>query len=228
MARKKRKQVNPAVSASQYGAAEAVLGGLSSIMPRKVAREIVDRTPAGLRSRFAKQLAARRRSNPTEEDMDAAARMFAKFHGKEPGRVSTYQQLRVTPGVLADCGRLVELVFKRPGYAREVYAFPESGDRQVHVATTGDGGQLYFVGGDQELDLRGGGFTLPKDQLSLGECVSIAYHTSKDFHNFKPSDYEHKFGDEGGRKPEGGYDVHSKRLYLIGGDYRVKREGIVG
>jgi hypothetical protein len=204
-----------------------VLGGLSSIMPAKVAREIVSKTPAGLRSRFSKQLAARRRANPSEADLEAAARMYAKFHGKEPGHVTTVDQLRVTPGVLADCGRLVELVFKRPGFVREVYPFPESGAGQVRVATTGDGGQLYFVGGDQELDLRGGGFTLPKDHLALGECVSIAYHTSKDFHNFKPSDYEHKFGEEGGRKPEGGYDVHSKRLYLVGGDYRVRREGIV-
>jgi hypothetical protein len=228
MARKKRKRVNPAVTASQYGAAQAVLGDLSSIMPRKVAREIVDKTPPALRSKFAKELARRRHGNPTQSDLDAAARMFTKFHGKEPGHVTTVDQLRVTPAVLADCGRLVELVFKRPGFVREVYPFAESNGRQVRVATTGDGGQLYFVGGDQEIDLRGGGFTLPKDHVWLGTCVSIAYHTSKDFHNFKPSDYGHKFGDEGGLKPEGGYDVHSKRLYLIGGDYRVKREGIVG
>lgn len=224
---KRRRGSNPAKSAAQYGAAEAVLAGMSDIMPRKVARELVDRTPAALRSKYAKQLAARRRKNPaTVEEMDAAARMYQRFHGRKAGTFKEYDQLRVTQSALTDCGRLVELVFKRPGFKREVYNWGDS--CRIRVACTADGGQLYFVGGDQEIPLRGAGFDLPKDQVSLGDLVSITYHTSKDFHNFEPSDYEHKFGDEGGALPTGGYDVHSKRLYLLGGAYHVRREGIVG
>jgi hypothetical protein len=224
----KRKKHNPAKSASQYGAAEAVLGGMSNIMPRSVAAEIVKHTPAAMRSRFARELAARRRhSNPSESDLDAVARMYTQFHGRPPKEWRTVTQKRVTPDVLADLGRLIELRFRRPGY-HDKLTFPESGPRSVRVATTGNGGQLYFVGGDQEIDLRGAGFELPKDHVCLGKCHTIVYFTSKDFHNFEPSEYIHHFGDEGGERPHGGYDIPSKRLYLIGGDYRVKREGIVG
>jgi hypothetical protein len=224
----KRRGHNPAKSASQYGAAEAVMSGMSDIMPRKVAREIIAKTPANLRSRYARELAARRRrGNPSQDELDAVARMYTQFTGREPKSWRVIEQTRVTPSALADCGRLVELRFRRPG-SRETYSFPETGRGVVRVGTTGDGGQLYFVGGDQEIDLRGAGFTLPKDHICLGHCVYIVYFTSKDFHNFEPSEYKHDFGDEGGERPVGGYDVLSHRLYLIGGDYRVKREGIVG
>lgn len=58
---------NPAISASQYGMAQAVLSGLSKSMPVRVARELVDKTPKKLREKFAKELAKRRkiRGNPT-------------------------------------------------------------------------------------------------------------------------------------------------------------------
>lgn len=218
---------NPARSASQYGAAEAVLSGLSDIMPRRVAREIVDKTPAALRSRFARELARRRRSNPaSESELDAVARMYTGFHGRGPREWREIRQKRVTPDSLSDLGRLVELRFHRPGY-RERYEFAESGPRVVRLGTTGNGGQLYFVEGDQELNLHGRGFDLSKDFLCLGHCHAIVYFTSKSFHDFEPSEYVHHFGDEGGRRPEGGYDVHSKRLFLIGGDYKVRPEGIV-
>ncbi len=51
------KGANPARSATQYRLAAAVLGGTArtSSMPRKVAQEIVDRTPAKLRSEFMRQ-----------------------------------------------------------------------------------------------------------------------------------------------------------------------------
>src|ERR1700734_2273490 len=48
---------NPAKSAEQYGMAQAVLNGQSDAMPVKVAREMVQKTSAKDRSRFAKELA---------------------------------------------------------------------------------------------------------------------------------------------------------------------------
>jgi len=165
---------------------------------------------------------AKRKRNGGE--LESAAKMYGKFHGKAPTNVKTVRQLRVTPSVLADCGKLVELVVATDKGQGVKLSFKGG----VRVATTGDGGQLYFVGGDQAVNLRQfPNVTLPKDHVELGEAVSICYHTSKDFHNFEPSDYEHQFGEEGGARPLLAYDVHSQRLYLVGGDYRVKREGIV-
>ena len=177
-------------------------------------------------------LSTARRSNPCKKvarkrngsELASAAKMYRKFHGKAPAGIKTVQQLRVTPSVLADCGRLVEIIVATDVGKGVKLSFGKG----VRVATTGDGGQLYFVGGDQAVNLRQfPNVSLPKDQVELGECVSICYHTSKDFHNFEPSDYEHQFGEEGGARPMLAYDFHSQRLYFVGGDYIVKREGIV-
>lgn len=165
----------------------------------------------------------RRRRNQEDGELEAAKAMYRKFTGRAPARVDMVEQLRVLPSALADCGRMVELVVKRPG-VRDVLTFPESS--RVRVGTTGDGGQLYFVNGDQAVDLAG----IPhagKDHVDLGTAHKIVYYTSKDFHNFEPSEYSHSFGEENGIRPTLHYDVRSKRLYLTGGDYRVKREGIV-
>ena len=56
------KRANPAVSAAQYGMAQAVLSGASTGMPVSVARELVDKTSPATRSKFAKELAG----NPGE------------------------------------------------------------------------------------------------------------------------------------------------------------------
>ena len=56
------KRANPAVSAAQYGMAQAVLSGASTGMPVSVARELVDKTSPAMRRKFAKELA----SNPSK------------------------------------------------------------------------------------------------------------------------------------------------------------------
>jgi hypothetical protein len=101
--------------------------------------------------------------------------------------------------------------------------------RGVALGCSGDGGQLYFVGGDQSLDLKALGLdgSLPKDHLAIGPVEQIVYHTSKDFHDFEPMDYEHEFGEEGGTQPILNYDTLSRKLYLSGGSYHVERPGIV-
>lgn len=190
---------------------------------------------AWIKSRKKKNPAKRRRprrKNQEDHSVVAAEKMFKKFHGRKASRVDEVEQLRVTPDALADLGRLVELVIDTGAGGRRL-PFGDSG--RVRVASTHDGGQLYFVKGDQQVDVsKFPAMRLPKDHVDLGELDSIVYFTSKDFHNFEPSEYEHHFGlndDTGaprGRRPSVHYDVHSKRLYLTGGTYRVKREGIVG
>lgn len=65
----KRSKHNPARSAAQYGMAQAVLSGQSTALPKKVAREMVDSTPARLRAEYARELAEirRQRGNPDPE-----------------------------------------------------------------------------------------------------------------------------------------------------------------
>lgn len=57
----KKRGKNPAVSAKQYGMAQAVLSGRSKAMPKSVAQELIDKTPERTRSKFAKELAATRK-----------------------------------------------------------------------------------------------------------------------------------------------------------------------
>lgn len=187
---------------------------------------------AAVRARKRKNPGHTRRKNQEDTGLRSAEKMFKKFHGKKSKRVDIVEQLRVTPDALADCGRLVEMVVDT-GRGGKRLAWPDKS--APRVATTGDGGQLYILKGDQAIKLEGfPGVRFPKDHLDLGELVSIVYLTSKDFHDFEPSEYEHHFGlndDTGeprGTRPTLHYDVHSKRLYLTGGTYRTKRPGIIG
>lgn len=187
---------------------------------RKVAKKKARKVA---KKKTARRSTAKRKRNGSE--VEAAAKMFRKFHGQAPKGVKTVTQLRKTPDVLADCGRLVELVVDTGRGGRKLAFRNGSG---VRVATTADGGQLYFVGGDQAVNLADfPGISLPKDQVELGELATIVYHTSKDFHDFEPSEYEHHFGETGKARPVLCYDVHSARLYLVGGGYQTKRPGIM-
>lgn len=233
IARRKRKAKRKNPCGRKRNASKRIWGGrippgamaeLEKTYAREaLAKKAKRKNPA--KRKAAKKRPAVKRRKRNGESVAAAAAMFKKFHGKAASGVKTVRQLRVTPSALADCGKLVELVIDT-GHGGRRLSF---GRNSVRTATTGDGGQLYFVGGDQALNLaEWPGMALPKDQVKLGELASICYHTSKDFHNFEPSDYEHKFGETGKDRPDICYDVHSKRLYLVGGGYQVKRAGIVG
>src|SRR3990172_1134518 len=225
-AAKRRKRTNPAnnkgiVHLMRFG--RAVCGarghqGTSDVESFRRESKPCKRCAAKLATK--KNPCGKRKRKANGEQVAAAARMFKKFHGKAATGVRTVKQLRVTPSALADCGKLIELVVDT-GHGGRRLSF---GKNSVRTATTGDGGQLYFVGGDQALKLEEWpGLALPKDQVALGELASICYHTSKDFHNFEPSDYEHAFGETGKARPVICYDVHSRRLYLVGGGYQTKR-----
>ncbi|GIU80920.1 MAG: hypothetical protein KatS3mg005_4158 [Bryobacteraceae bacterium] len=153
-----------------------------------------------------------------------AAALSEKFHGRPVRKVRDYIEVSDEPTELADLGRLVELQVLAEKHVR-VLEFKDG----VRVAATPDGGQLYFVGGDQEIDLKTLALDkyLPKDHVTLGPVAKIAYYTSKAFHDFQPSVYEHRFGEDGGSLPLLHYDVRNKRLYLTGGSYQVRPEGIV-
>ena len=90
------KRANPAVSAAQYGMAQAVLSGASTGMPVSVARELVEKTPHATRSKFARELAG----NPVEP-MGLASELVRELHRRD---------------LIDDHGgRVIELMMRRTG-----------------------------------------------------------------------------------------------------------------
>ena len=172
------------------------------------------------------------RRNPVEvEDLAqlgdaeaAAVEMFRQFHGEDPTRATDYEHKVAYRSTLAKLGRLLELrALDDQDY--ETTLEP----RGVEVYCSPDGGQIYFIGGDQALDVDALGLAdaMPKDLLTIGRCFYIAYHTTKDFHNFDPTDYEHQLGEVSGELPTLIYDTLNRSISFSGGAYKVKREGIV-
>lgn len=161
----------------------------------------------------------RRRNNEGE-----AEQMFQTFHGKAPGRIVEYDELVKFPHHFAEMGRLVEL---RIDLDRANRKFPFTSFGDCKVVCTPDGQNIYFVGGDQKINLADLDIGGEKDFIELGPCVYICYHTTKDFHDFAPIDYFHEFGEEDGIRPMLAYDRLNQKLFLMGGNYHVKREGIV-
>ena len=95
------------------------------------------------------------------------------------------------------------------------------------VVSTPDGSNIYFIGGDQSIDLESLGIASDKDFIELGPCTYICYHTVKGFHDFAPTNYWHRWGEEDKILPSLVYDRLNKTLFLTSGNYRVRPEGIV-
>lgn len=173
-------------------------------------------------ARLRSKLNPRRRRNHTDDEIDAAAKLSEKFHGRPASRVRTVETLEYQPDTLADLGSLKELHVETPRGGRLL----EFGSG-VRLACTPDGRQLYIVGGDQEIDLAA--LELPeRANVEIGELVRVVYHTRKGFHDFAPTDYVHEMGEgRGGRRPTLGYDALNHQLFVLGGTYSVRPEGIV-
>lgn len=153
----------------------------------------------------------------------SAAALSEQFHGRPVEQVTAVAETVTERRELAELGRLVELVVARDGKAWSL-KFENS---DVRLASTPEGTQLYLVGGDQQVDLAALGLRPDRDHIVLGELLAVVYHTSKAFHDFEPTDYEHRFGEDSGIRPLLCYDVLNRALYIVGGNYRVRPEGIV-
>lgn len=96
------------------------------------------------------------------------------------------------------------------------------------VAAVPNTRQLYFVGGNQNLDeqLVSLGADPEKDLSDLGFCYLIEYFAQKRFDHFEPITYYHAFGEVTGVQPRLIYRKPQKMLELVGGEYVVKAAGI--
>ena len=121
-------------------------------------------------------------------------------------------------------GRLIELRFWLDA-ANPDFPLTRFGDCQA--VCTPDGDNIYFIGGDQSVNFEALDIASGKDFVELGPCTYICYFTVKGFHDFEPTKYWHRFGEEDKILPTLVYDRLNKSLFLTSGNYRVERAGIV-
>lgn len=220
----------PAVSAEQYRLAQAVLSGLSSKMPKSVAREIVAKTPAKKRSEYMRRSNKKRYSNPSLED---AEEVSEGFHGRPVEYVEEVIEQEKYRENLAEVGCLLEIeVIDEDGECVPI-CFEDEG---VELACGADRNQLFLVGGDQSLDLddlEDMGVNVNPDLIEVGKIYSICYQTDK--HHLsgpksqaKGADYQHEFGDESDVLPTLIYDKLNCSMMIVGGEYEITDEGIKG
>jgi hypothetical protein len=240
---------NPAVSAAQYRLAEAVLSGNNreSTMPRSVAREIVDRTPARLRSIYTMgsaggsgpqpraRTANLRNPEPAQDDgseeYKQASHTAELFHGRPVKEEIEVKEVIKTHDWYVSIGPLVKLKIRTLTKRNATLPFPRSGDGKVELFCSPDGRQFYLRGGDQILGLEpigmGEGTEWYRDHMVIGECKEITYLDAKKFHKFKLIEYYHKLGEVTNKKPALLYDTLSKKLSIVGGQYRVELDDLI-
>lgn len=196
-------------------------------------RYVATRTDANMRAAEAArqkviQLQSRKR-NPGSETEDAQA-MFKKFHGRKS---TTIEEVKERQNYRRTMSGLGVLMFLRTDLTQEWkgkgVGLQFSEDDKVIVASDPQGNQIYFLGGNQDVTgiLPKAHLDANKDFIYMGECDCIIYTADKDFDNFEEKDYQHEFGEETGERPRLMFDRLNQQLYLIGGAYEVKREGIV-
>lgn len=169
----------------------------------------------------------RRKRNGEIED---AQKMFKKFHGRNS---TTIEEVQVRQKDRRTMSGLGVLMFLRTDLTQEWMGkgtgLKFSEEDKVILASDPQGNQLYFLGGNQDVTgiLSKHHVDGYKDLIYLGECDHIIYTTDKDFDNFEEKDYQHEFGEVSGERPKLIFDRLNQQLYLVGGAYEVKREGIV-
>jgi hypothetical protein len=176
----------------------------------------------------------RGRSNPRGRkrngEIEDAQAMFQKFHGRKSTTIEEIQQRQQYRRTMSGLG---VLMFLRTDLTQEWngkgVGLQFSEEDKVIVSSDPAGNQIYFLGGNQDVTgiLPKRGVDRNKDFIDMGECDCIIYTADKDFDGFEPKDYQHEFGEETGERPRLMFDRLNQQLYLIGGAYEVKREGIV-
>lgn len=220
---KKKKNGTPA---SKLGKAKT-----TKAAKRKPARKAAKVQSRGRRTGTRRTLAlvAKKKNGkrPTRRNSDDnAAGLFEEFHGTPATRSKEHRREIEYRSELAELGTLKRLDIITP--AGEAYQLDFTGP--VKVTAEPRGAQIYFLGGNQSVpveDMDLGDQDATKDHIILGVCTFIVYRTSKAFHDFEQTDYGHEFGEDGGDAPFLNYDNLNRLMYLTGGSYQVKPQGII-
>lgn len=209
---------------------------ISEVKAKLGAKLMGRQTSKYARSQFGRS--GRRKNTEVEDSVEAAARVSKGFHGRGSEYVEDVIEIERYRTNLAHLGDLVELeILARSGRSVIPIAFEEH-DTEGHVSVGGtpDRQQIVFAGGDQSVDLSSFD-EIPmgekkKDFVMVGPVYSISYFADK-HHLTGPKqqkdgmEYIHTFGEEeGGERPVLVYNRLSCLMYLVGGSYEIRDEGI--
>ena len=185
--------------------------------------------------------------------LDDAKKLALEFHGRAAKEIIEYAEEEKFQDKLAILGELEELnILKASGTGYETIRFKSNGGMGVFTYTGSEddstvlvccqavgANQIEFVGGDQSLDFNDrvvkslgiDPVSLDKEWIEVGSVYSITYFTDKHHltgpkYQKKGASYEHEFGENNGVEPVLFYNVLNEKMYLAGGSYTVKPEGI--
>jgi hypothetical protein len=168
--------------------------------------------------------APKHRRNGTSEDEETrkARKVFRGFHQADPDKVTTVTEKLHDAGKYALLGRLFRYEMQS-GHKLECW------DANINLTSDPDARQLFLWGGNQDLEhaLRSFGVRSRVQLVDLGEIKKIWYVAQKGMHNFQPTEYHHRFGEDGGQRPRLMYDRKNKKQFIVGGDYKIESRGIV-
>ena len=165
------------------------------------------------------------RSNPS------AAALREEFTGTPAEFVTIEHEPHIPKGDYAALGELLSLYVKpvSGGQVQEI-SFGR-GSHRPQLLSDETARQLYFAGGDQNLTESLDAFGAVShggNVYELGEVKRIDYKQRKEHVGHPDLDeWRHNFGEESGVRPKLLFDGNNKRLLLAGGEYVVRREGIV-
>ena len=206
---------NPAKSAEQYRLAQAVLSGsnFETGMSKKAAREIVDRTPAKLRSLFSKR-------NPE----DAAGALAEAFLGRPAKTATEFRKTIHYHSVLTGLAPLMEIkVWVDDRHVRAIKFDRE----RTWLGSAESGEQLYVEGDDLKIEVADFGITGHAAQnylILIGDVYYVTYFTAKEHlgkQDLIPGPYEHIFSEHGEEEPELLYDRLNEEPQFAGGEYHI-------
>lgn len=165
-----------------------------------------------------------KRGNP--DAMGEGEHLYREFHGTDPREIVEMQESDAARHTFTALGDLSQLVINAPAGTVKI---DFSRSDAVKVASAPGATQLYLIGGNQNLDsaIEQFGSDPRKDFVELGEGKQITYSARKAFDNFQLVDYYHNLGEETGERPILFYDRMKKRIFFVGGRYRVEAPGII-
>lgn len=191
------------------------------------AQQVGDAQKKQIRAELAKRAKNPGRRNPES----AAAELSEKFHGRPADMVRLIIEKLKEHSVLTELAALVQIVVETPTGLLAEMDFKLAPEKDVvYLASSEDGKQLYFRGGDQEANLKAMKMDGPewvRDNMELGRLAKFTYRTKKKMHEFKLIDYWHLPGEETGYRPIVTYDYRNKALSLAGGQYFVDAAGVI-
>jgi hypothetical protein len=162
-----------------------------------------------------------RRQNPSAE------RIREEFTGASVEHEHVRHEPHMPAGDYAQLGKLLSLYVK-PRTGGQVL---EIRPTNVIVVSDESAQQLWFVGGDQDVTdalAQFGALERGPNLYELGEARRIDYEQRKEHVPDPDQDHwRHSFGEETDVRPKVLFDRAHKRLMLEGGQYEIRREGIV-